>query len=425
MASLALSTYRIATDLAEPLLSPWLWLRLRRGKEDPARLRERYGYASLARPEGTLVWVHAASVGEANSVLRLLALLREQLPGASVLMTTGTVSSAELMKHRLPAGVMHQYAPLDTPSITARFIRHWKPQAAFVVESELWPNLICTADRYGCFLGILNGRMSERSFRSWNKKPDMARTLMRCFNVVFAGSKADAERYRLLGAKRVLELGNLKYDAPELGCDEAELASLRAQIGARPVWLAASTHPGEEEHVAKAHQLLAATRRDLLTIIVPRHAPRGDELTTMLRQYGKVAQRSKKQPLQTDTNFYLADTMGELGLFYRLCELVFMGGSLVRHGGQNPLEPARFSCALISGSHVHNFADMYQQLSEKKACQIIRSGSELAACVDGLLRDSGRRMQMGRIARAYVEDHGGAAEAHLARLLPVLGVLGS
>jgi 3-deoxy-D-manno-octulosonic-acid transferase len=423
MASLALKAYLIATDLAEPLLLPWLTFRQFRGKEDKKRLNERYGYAPRKRPEGSLIWIHAASVGEANSVLLLIQLLREALPAFHILMTTGTLSSAELMAGRLPREVIHQYAPLDTPDSTARFMRHWKPQAAFFVESELWPNLILAANRYNCFLGILNGRMSERSFRSWNKKPAMIRELLQCFNVVFAGSKDDAARYRQLGAKRVLELGNLKYDAPELSCDEAELAVLRHEITTRPLWLAASTHPGEEEHVIKAHRLLAATRPNLLTIIVPRHAPRGDELASILKQHGKVVQRSKKERLQADTNFYLADTMGELGLFYRLSELVFMGGSLARHGGQNPLEPARLSGAIISGPHVHNFADIYQGLASQQACQMIASPSELAACVDALLRDSSKRSQLGRNAKLYVEDHAGSAKAHLDRLVPALGVL--
>ncbi|MDX2113966.1 MAG: 3-deoxy-D-manno-octulosonic acid transferase [Alphaproteobacteria bacterium] len=423
MASLALSTYRTLTDLAQPLLFFWLKLRQYRGKEDAQRLRERYGYGSRQRPDGMLVWIHAASVGEANSVLRLIQLLTQQLPAIQLLLTTGTKSSAELMKSRLPAGVLHQYAPLDTPEITARFMRHWKPQAAFFVESELWPNLIVAADSYGCFLGILNGRMSARSFASWSKKPQMIRELMRRFNVVFAGSKQDGERYRQLGAKRVLELGNLKYDAPELTCDEAELASLRAQIGARPVWLAASTHAGEEEAALKAHQLLAATRPDLLTIIVPRHAPRGGELMAQLKPHARCAQRSKKEPITHQTQIYLADTMGELGLFYRACELVFMGGSLTPHGGQNPLEPARLSCAILSGQHVHNFEGIYRDLAAQKACQMIGSKAELAAAVDGLLRDGAKRAAMGRSARNYVEDHAGSAQAHLDRLMPVLGVL--
>jgi 3-deoxy-D-manno-octulosonic-acid transferase len=411
------------TDLAEPLIILWIKFRQLRGKEDPVRLKERFGYASQKRPSGLLIWIHAASVGEANSVLLLMRLLREQLPAANLLMTTGTVSSAELMKSRLPEDVIHQYAPLDTPDITARFIRHWKPEAAFFVESELWPNLIIAADRYSCFLGILNGRMSDNSFRSWNKKPAMIRELMHCFNVVFAGSKDDAARYKQLGAKRVLELGNLKYDALELGCDEAELAVMRNQIGSRPVWLAASTHSGEEEHIIKTHKLLAATRPNLLTIIVPRHATRGAELCSLLRRHGKAAQRSKKEAITGDTNFYLADTMGELGLFYRLSELVFMGGSIAQHGGQNPLEPARLTCAIISGPHVHNFTDIYRELADHQACLMISSGTELAACVDGLLRDSGKRAQLGRNAKYYVEDHAGSAQAHVDRLLPVLGVL--
>jgi 3-deoxy-D-manno-octulosonic-acid transferase len=416
----AAELYRFASAAAQPLLPLWLRWRAAKGKEDPARLRERYGYASHARPAGALLWLHAASVGEANSILPLIGALRLRLPQLNLLLTTGTTTSAALMKQRLPQGVIHQYVPLDTPEFTQRFLLHWRPEVALFVESELWPNLIAAADRIQCLMGIINGRMSARSFAGWQRRPGMIRALLSRFNIIFAQSSADAERYKALGARRVECVGNLKYDAPALSCDEAELLALRQQLQGRPVWLAASTHPGEEAMIAAAHRLLAATRPGLLTIIAPRHPARGAEIAALCRTHAPVAQRSLGEAIGAKSGFYIADTLGELGLFYRLSEIAFMGGSLVAHGGQNPLEPARLSCAIASGPHVHNFEDIYRELAQAGACEMLEDDSALAGTIDRLLRDATRRASMGRQARLVVEAHAGSNELLLSRLLPVL-----
>lgn len=414
-----LKLYGIATEIADIFIPIWLWLRKQSGKEDPKRLRERYGYASKPRPKGALLWIHAASVGEANSVLELIKKLKTQLPHLNILLTTGTVTSARLMAARLPKGIIHQYVPLDIIAYTRRFMRHWKPEMALFVESELWPNLIITADAYQCFMGIINGRMSERSYVKWQKHPEMINHLLSCFNCVFAQSEDDAQRLKTLGARHTDFVGNLKYDAALLPCNEDELLSLQKTLKDRPIWLAASTHPGEEQIIAQTHKLLAARRPNLLTIIVPRHPSRGGSIAAELSKEWSVVQRSEKESVESATSFYIADTLGELGLFYRLSEIVFMGGSLVKHGGQNPLEAARLSCAIVTGPHTHNFASIYNEMEKTGACLTLQSEKELAARVDRLLNKADARNEMEKQAKLFVDIRNGAADKIITNLLPV------
>jgi 3-deoxy-D-manno-octulosonic-acid transferase len=408
--------YRMATSLVAPLLPLWLYWRRLKGKEDPARIQERFGIASRPRPEGTLLWLHAASVGEANSVLLLIQKIRERFPALKLLLTTGTVTSAQLMQSRLPKEVIHQYVPIDTPRAVDRFVWHWRPDIALWVESEFWPNLIAATNDLGSFMGVINARMSERSFRKWNKRKPMIRSMLRCFDVLYAQSADDGKRLKALGAKMVDNVGNLKYDAALLPCDEGELIRMKNMIASRPVWLAASTHPGEEAIIAQAHTLLAATRPNLLTIIVPRHPERGADIAASIGG----ALRSKKSAITADTSFYIADTLGELGLFYRLSDIVFMGGSLVAHGGQNPLEPARLSCAIVTGEHTHNFADIYREMHAAGGCARVNNAGSLAAHIDLLLNNAGARDTMQNAVRHWLAGKSGAITKLLDALEPVL-----
>lgn len=411
--------YKIATTIASPLVPLWLRLRAMKGKEERGRLRERFGYSSYARPKGTLLWIHAASVGEANSVIVLIKQLRKQFPKLGLLLTTGTVTSANLMKQRLPSGVLHHYAPVDTPEATRRFIRHWTPEVVWFVESELWPNLIDAAKSYYCLMALINARMSERSFHTWQRYPNVAREMLSSFRLVFAQSETDAARLRALGAKEVLTSGNLKYDAPALSCDEAELVALQQQIAGRPVWVAASTHEGEEMIVAQVHAALAKAFPKLLTIIVPRHAERGETISAQVAGFGKAARRSQKEPVTADTSFYIADTMGELGLFYRVSDIVFMGGSLVPHGGQNPLEPAQLACAILSGAHIHNFRDIYREMEQAKAVIAVKDMLQLAAQLNYLLSKPGARADYQERARKFMQERAGSAQTIIDIFAPV------
>jgi 3-deoxy-D-manno-octulosonic-acid transferase len=425
MSLTALELYRAATVAGAPFISAFLALRRLRGKEDGARFPERLGIPGRARPSGRLIWLHAASVGEAQSALALVDRLLALLPEAGVLVTTGTVTSARLMAERLPPRAFHQFVPVDRPAWVGRFLAHWRPDLALWIESELWPNLVHETAQRGVPMLLVNARMSDRSFANWHRWPRLIRPLLAHFRRVLAQSEADAARYRTLGAPAVVVTGSLKYDAAPLPADPAELAALERAIGPRARWLAASTHPGEEPQIAEAHRRLKARHPDLLTLLVPRHPPRGDEIAAALRGLGlTVAQRARRGPIRPETDIYLADTLGELGLFYRLSPIVFMGGSLVPHGGQNPLEPARLGGAILHGPHVHNFRAICTDLAAAGASQEVRDAAALAAAVDALLSNAAERARRGAAARQATEAGRGALDAVIAALRPELAALG-
>jgi len=421
LASFTVAFYRLCGRLAGPLVRRVLRSRAARGREDPARLSERLGRAGRPRPLGPLIWIHASSVGESLSVLPLIARLRRDRPGLAVLVTTGTVTSARLMAERLPAGAFHQYAPVDLPRAVAGFLDHWRPALGLIVESELWPNLLLAARRRGIPLALINARLSGRSARRWRRFRPLAAHLLRQFSLILAQSPEDQARLRALGAPDPRSLGNLKAAAPPLAADAAEVARLRAAIAGRPCWLAASTHPGEEPVVGAAHAALAADRPKLLTLLAPRHPDRGPEIAAALRAAGhRVALRSAGEPLAPETGIYMADTIGEMGLWYRLAEIAFMGGSLVPKGGQNPLEPAKLDCAVLYGPHTANFARIAEGLCAAGAAARVSDAASLAAAVAGLLDDPAAHAQAIAAGRTFAAAQAGVLDAVVAALAPLL-----
>ena len=308
----------------------------------------------LSRPAGRLIWLHGASVGEAVSLLPFVE--RITRAGASALVTTGTVTSAALLAQRLPAGALHQYAPLDSPFFLRRFLAHWRPDAALIAESELWPNMIVELKRAGSPLAMVNGRISERSFDRWRRAPGFIAELLSRFDLCLARSESDGERLIALGAPRVLVAGDIKFDAPALPADRRELAELSGLTSGRQIWIAASTHEGEERIAAEAHKRLVEVFPDALTLIAPRHPERGEEICAKWRRWACLALRSRGERPGPGTAVYICDTIGELGLFYRLAGVVFVGKSFAGGGGQNPIEPARLASAILHGPMVGNFA---------------------------------------------------------------------
>lgn len=407
--------WRGGATLAAPGLRAMLRRRVGRGKEIAARLPEREGIDPTPRPDGRLIWLHAASVGESQSVLPVLSALHSQARDASVLLTTGTVTSAALLADQLPRlgvqRVLHRFVPLDVPAWVARFLDHWRPDAAGFVESELWPNLIAGCQTRGVPMMLLNARMSARSLRGWQRLPGFARQVVGAFDRVQAQSEADAAHLRLLGARHVEAPGNLKLAAPPLHADPAELARLQALIGDRPVWLAASTHPGEEEVAGRVHRALAAAHPGLLTIVAPRHPERGAAVAAALA----APRRAAGQDPGADV--WVADTLGEMGLWYRLAPLAFVGRSLVGQGGQNPLEPARLGCAIAVGPHTANFTEAVQALEAAGALTRVADAGALAGWVDGMLRDPYQRGAAGAAARTAAQGAAGLPERTAAALL--------
>ncbi|MDP6069656.1 MAG: 3-deoxy-D-manno-octulosonic acid transferase [Alphaproteobacteria bacterium] len=414
--------YRGLTIALGPLIALYLRGRRRRGKEDPERFAERQGRASRPRPEGPLIWIHTASVGELTSALPLMRCLLEQRAELTLLVTSGTVTSARLAADRLPPRAIHQFVPADRPDWVGRFLDHWRPDLALWVESELWPNLLGQSRARGIVTVLINARMSRRSFRRWQRLPGLIGPLLGGFALCLAQDQEQAERLRALGATKVEVSGSLKQAAEPLPAEAAELQRLRAATAGRPLWLAASTHDGEEAIAARVHGDLAAAHPGLLTVIVPRHPERGDELAAALTAGGlKLAQRSTGQRIEPATEIYLADTLGELGLFYRLSEIVFVGGSLTPRGCQNLLEPARLGAAVIHGPDVENFRVAAADLAAAGASTMVRDGGELGREVAALLIDAGLRE---RHAAAGLRVSGGTGEGHADILDGVVAALG-
>ncbi|MBN8544201.1 MAG: 3-deoxy-D-manno-octulosonic acid transferase [Alphaproteobacteria bacterium] len=403
--------YSLLGWLLTPLLWFWLKRRTKRGKEEASRLGERFGATRIRRPEGKLIWLHAASVGETQSVFTLIDKLLAQHAKLHILVTTGTLTSAQMIKAKNLPRVIHQYLPSDVPLACKRFMRQWRPDLALWVESELWPQMLQQIAQQKLPLMLINGRMSPRAYTRWTRWPKLAKHMLNCFDMMFVMSEEDGARYRLLGAKKVRYVGNLKYDADALMAEANSLAQLGEQLANRPAWVAASTHPGEEMQLIHTHTQVKRLYPEVLTIIIPRHAHRGKAITAELRAAGlQVAQRSEGEPITANTDIYLADTMGELGLFFRLSDIVFLGGSLVAHGGHNPLEPARLNCALLTGEHTHNFAAVMEALRAQRAIQVVHDNDMLARAIVKLLADDEARLGMAERALDVVMASQGAAE---------------
>jgi 3-deoxy-D-manno-octulosonic-acid transferase len=403
------------------VLTPYAYLRLRarlaNGKEQRARLRERWGIPLFSRPAGKILWCHGASVGESLSALPLLRQFLEQHPRWHVLMTTGTVTSATLLAERLPERAFHQYIPLDHPAWVARFQRHWRPDAVVWLESELWPNHLRALRERRVPALLVNARMAEASVQRWQRFPRSVRVMLSTFQRILAQDETQASRYRALGHGVVDNSGVLKADVPPLAVSETALCALNAALQQRPLWLAASTHEGEEAACLRVHQWLQADFPNLLTILAPRHPERGEDLRLLVESHGlRLEQRSRQEAISPETQVYLADTMGELGTFYALSPIVFVGGSLVPHGGQNMLEPAQAGAAILYGRHTFNFTPVVEHFAHCGAATVVEDAHQLSVAVHSFLTTPTLAREQGRKARQAVQGLHGA----LAKTLEIL-----
>lgn len=416
---LTLVAYRLLTAGLTPLAGLLLARRLKRGKEHPIRRSERRGVPSLPRPAEPLVWVHGASVGELVAALPIVERLRER--DFAVLVTSGTVTSSALAEQRLPPGALHQFIPLDFPSFVARFLDHWRPDLALFIESDLWPNLIVGAAERRIPLILVNGRLSQRSFERWARLPATIEALLRRFDLCLVRSPEDAARFGALGAPRIATTGNLKLDVPPLAADPKLLAPLKSALAGRPVVAAASTHHDEESAIVEAHRRLRPNFPRLLTIIAPRHPDRGAEVAGIATGCGLDAvQRSQGAVPNAATEIYVCDTLGELGLVYRLAPVVFMGGSLVPHGGQNPIEPIKLGAAVLHGPHVANFADLYHALDETAGAGPVTDPDTLVERLAGLLSNASARARLAAAGQRTIAGLAGALDRSMAAIEPYL-----
>ena len=414
-----LSMYRLAGAAVFPLVGTYVAWRTTKGKEDRLRRRERYGRAGKPRPDGPLIWVHAASVGETIAVLPLVESILAS--GVNLVLTTGTVTSAQVAEDRLGDRIIHQYVPLDLKPAVSRFLDHWRPDLAIIAESEIWPVTILELGARRVPQVMVNGRLSDRSFASWKKRPYIAEALFEHLAHVVAQSEVDGERFLALGARPVTVSGNLKIDTRPPPVDEKALVSLRRQIGKRPTWAAISTHDGEEAVAAEVHAMLAKRHRGLLTIVVPRHPDRAAAIEGQFTAMGlKAVRRTSGERIDADTDILLGDTIGEMGLYLRLTEIAFVGRSLTSTGGQNPLEPAMLDTAVLAGRNVQNFREAYQRLIDSGGAKIVRDRDMLAGAVNFLLLNEVARHDMMAAGAATVEDMRGSLNMTLKALEPFI-----
>lgn len=414
-----LNVYKAATVLGYPLIAVCLAIRKAKGKEDLTRFPERMGYAGKPRPDGRLIWIHGASVGETLSALPLINKLSELYPAVRIMVTSGTLTSADLMAKRLPANAFHQFVPVDTPAAVKRFVDYWKPDAALWIESEFWPNLLSEIAAHKIPLILINGRVSDRSFERWRKFPAFCRELQGLFTKSFGQTDEDARRLRVLGAKDAACVGNLKFAAGDLPYDADEFAKLEKQIANRPCWIAASTHEGEEEQLAFVQNALKT--KNALMILAPRHPKRGDEIEKLLKPAGlSVARRSRGEDIAPDTAVYLADTIGEMGLFYRLAQIAFVGGSLVAFGGQNIIEPARLGKAVVCGKYMMNFKEIVTKAVAAGALTVVEDKKELAQTLDALFENEGILKSKRENARRFALNQADVLNRLTAALTPYL-----
>jgi len=418
------TSYQKVTSLLKPLIMLYVSVRKRKGKEDVQRFNERLGVAAMPRPKGRLVWLHGASVGETVSMLPLITKMREEYPRLNVLVTSGTVTSAKIMAGRLPKGVIHQYVPLDIKEYTDKFISHWKPDLALWFESDFWPNLIVSASEAKVPLILVNGRISDRSFAKWQKAKSFIAELQSKFALSLGQTKEDARRLKKLGARNALSVGNIKYAAGDLPYDAEKLADLQKQIIKRENFAAASTHNDEESRLADIFLSLKQKHPSLLLIIVPRHPKRGAQIIQNLKAKGlKVALRSKDEKIAKDTDIYIADTIGEMGIFYRLSDIVFMGGSLVPHGGQNFLEPARLKSAIVVGSFMHNFTEMTRNAVKAKAIIQVKDDKMLAVSLEKLLKNKKLRQKYIANGARFALNEGAVLDRVFAQVAPYINII--
>jgi len=417
--TLALQLYRLATAMFEPFAPLLLKARVKRGKEDAARVGERLGHSPLARPAGPLVWLHGASVGESLSHLPLIDHLRQERPDLTLLVTSGTRTAADLLSARLPSGVIHHYVPIDAPRAVARFLDHWRPDLALFVESELWPNLILAAKKRGVILALLSARMTKVSADGWARWPKTAKALLSSFDLIQAQDGASAERLAALGGT-VQGLANLKSLALPLDHDPAALEALRHGVAGRAVLLAASTHEGEDEIMLRAYGSVPEPKP--LLILAPRHPERGRAVAKLARDQGlSAARRAAAEPLEPATQVYVADTLGEMGLFYRLASLAIIGGSFLPGiGGHNPLEGARLGVTMMCGDQVFNFAEVCGDMERAQGLVLVASEIELMSALNDLLTHSAKAKALGASAARFAAQDGGQMAAIWQALSPLL-----
>jgi len=419
--------YAFLTRHSAPFLERLLAKRLAAGKEDILRINERKGLTQTPRPAGKLLWVHAASVGEAQSALILMQNLLGHAPTLHILVTTGTKTSAEMMAKNLPPRAFHQFYPLDHPLWTARFLDHWHPDAVLWMESELWPNMLEGVRTRHIPAALVNARLSHGSYKKWCLFKPFIKKILNVFSVILCQTHQDAESFTALGAQNVTVTGNLKYASAPLPAEDAALKLFNATVGTRPCWLYASTHQGEEALAARVHETLKQSLPDLLTILVPRHPDRREDILHTLEPFNlNIVLRGTDTALpHSNTDIYIADTIGELGLFYRVVPVTCIGRTFSADGGggHNPIEPAQLHCAVLHGPHVQNLQEIFTEMAEAQAAICVKTESELTQALLSLLTQPERLAKQQHCAKLFTDEKKKIIHTVTDHLAPIFGAL--
>lgn len=420
---LALSAYRLLSRVCWPSQRRALKQRVREGREDPCRLGERLGYASLTRPGGSLVWVHAGNLSEAEAAMPLLHYLHE---AHNILITTATMSAANFVEQQLPSRVLHQHGPVDDLAAARRFLDHWRPNAVIWIESLTGINLLSETLKRGINTALVNGRMGDQQYRLWRRWRPLVAPLLAHMDMIAAQSTQEGAKFRLLGAQHVARFGNLKYATPTEALNDDAADELTRKLGKRPVWLASGTHEGEEDEIAQAHSMVETKVPRLLTVILPRQPHRADAIARRLRFEGfRVMEWAPHTPFDgaafdPDAEICILKSGVHLGLFHHLAHVAYVGGSMVPKGGQNPLPPAHMACAILTGPHMDNFVEPTAELRAAGALQMVRDATSLANALTRLLQDPSLARQKGMAAKRVARQEWVALGELIAALAPVL-----
>ncbi len=421
--SFALKTYKILTQLTAPLLPLWLKMRVAKGKEDNKRISERFGIASIPKPHTDIIWFHGASVGETKMLLPLIDRILAFDKNICVLVTSGTLTSAELLAKSLPKGALHQFYPADTPKAVERFLAHWQPKIAIFVESEIWPNMILAAKQYGVKLALINARMSDKSLARWQgfgKK--MAQEIFGAFTLITAANTKTANILSQVLQKNIENIGNLKNSSPPLVFDQSKLDKLQKSLANRKIWCAASTHKGEEKLLLGVVKTIKQKYKNQLVIIAPRHPERADEVADLCTNAGfDIIRYTSGDMPNKNTDIWLMDKMGEMGLVYKLSDIAFVGGSLLPQlKGHNPLEPAQLDCVIISGNNVESFGEIYRELQNAEAVIMVKNAADLTKNLTSLFDNPAKMQKLAQSAKQTITDREENMEKLWAELKPLL-----
>ena len=379
--------YKILINLIY-LLSPIIVLiRLIQRKEDLLRFKEKLGFFSKKKIKGKLIWFHGASVGEILSVIPLIEKLEKNKEIKQILITSNTLSSSKILSKLRLKKTIHQFFPIDANHNANKFLKYWDPSIAIFIDSEIWPNMLTNIKKKSISLMLINARITKKSYKKWKFFSSSAKKIFQNFDICLSSSLASKNYLKLLGAKKISYIGNLKFTQSEKTTDELS-NNLKKFFLTKKMWCASSTHELEEKICANAHKKLKVKYKNLLTVIIPRHIQRTKKIIKEIKEMNlKIHLHDSKKKIDKETDIYLVNSFGQTQSFFKTCKTVFLGGSIIKHGGQNPLEAAKYGCQILHGPNIWNFKEIYNLLETNKVSYKVNTPNQLAFKIENILND--------------------------------------